>query len=170
MPQSSYLPDISTNWNDGHESLKSSCDGGGSVYERSYTIPEQFSQEELSDLIRDLNLSKNASEILGSRRKDKNSFCIGTKVAFYRSRERELLPYFCLKDELVHCKHFEGLLLKMGVPECRYQDWRMFISSSKRSLKCIWLHNGNHYVSVPIGHSSKLLQKNITILNEYWKN
>ena len=40
------------------------CGSGGSVYKGSFTIPEQFSQEELSDLIKDLNLSKNASEIL----------------------------------------------------------------------------------------------------------
>ena len=51
VPQSSHLLDISTNWNDVHESLKSSCDSGGSVYEGNYTIPEQSSQKNLSDLL-----------------------------------------------------------------------------------------------------------------------
>ena len=88
MPQSSHLPDVSTNWNDVHESLESSCHSGGSVYERSFTIPEQFSQEELSDLIRDLNLSKNASEVLASKFKDKYSFSAGTKVTFCCTRKR----------------------------------------------------------------------------------
>ena len=79
-----------------HESLESSCDSGGSVYEGSFTIPEQFNQEELSNLIRDLNLSKDALEILASRLRDKNSLSAGTKVTLYRTREKELLPYFCL--------------------------------------------------------------------------
>ena len=91
MPQSSHLPDVSTNWNDVHESLESSCESG-SVYKRSSTIPEQFSQEELSDLMRDLNLSKNASEVLASRLKDKNSFSAGTKVTFCCTRKRS----YCL--------------------------------------------------------------------------
>ena len=42
-PQFSHLPDISTNWNEVHESLEKSCDSGGSIYEGSSTIPEQFS-------------------------------------------------------------------------------------------------------------------------------
>ena len=52
VPQSIHLPDISTNWNDVHKSLESSCDSGGSVYVESSTIPEQFRLEELGDLIR----------------------------------------------------------------------------------------------------------------------
>ena len=104
-----------------HESLESSCDNGGSVYEKSSTIPEQFSQEELSDLIRDLNLFKNASEILASRLKDKNSLSAERKVTFYRTRKKEVLSYFCLEDGLVFCKDVEGLLLNMEVLEYRYQ-------------------------------------------------
>ena len=88
VPQSSHLSDISTNWNDVHESLGSSCDSGGNVYERSSTIPKQFSQEKLRDLIGDLNLSKNASEILASRLKNKNSLSARTKVTFYRTKKR----------------------------------------------------------------------------------
>ena len=132
----------------------------------------QFSQEELGDLIRDLNLSKNASEISASRLKDKNNLSAGTKVTFYHTREKELLPYFCLEDGLVYCKDVEGLLLNMGVPEYRYQDWRLFIDSSKRSLKCVLLHNGNQYASVPIGHSTKLKEEynNIKRVSEKLKH
>ena len=32
-------------------------------------------------------------------------------------------------------------------------EWRLFIDSSKASLKCVLLHNGNRYASIPIGHS-----------------
>ena len=159
VSQSSHLPDMTTNWNDVHESLESSCDSGSSVYDGSSTIPEQISQEELSNLIRDLNLSQNGSEILASSLKDKNSLSAGTTVTFYRTKEKKLLPYFCLEDGLVYCKDVEGLLLNMGVPEYRYQDWRLFVDSFKRSLNCIFLHKGNQYASVPIDYSTKLKEE-----------
>jgi hypothetical protein len=31
-------------------------------------------------------------------------------------------------------------------------EWRLFIDSSKRSLKAVVLHNSNNYASLPIGH------------------
>ncbi|GFW76425.1 uncharacterized protein TNCV_1582041 [Trichonephila clavipes] len=36
------------------------------------------------------------------------------------------------------------------------EEWRLFIDSSKRSLKAVLLHNGNRYASVPVGHSVHL--------------
>ena len=44
----------------------------------------------------------------------------------------------------------------MGVPQYRAQEWRLFINSSKRSLKCVLLHNGSTYACLPIGHLTKL--------------
>jgi hypothetical protein len=35
-------------------------------------------------------------------------------------------------------------------------DWRLFIDSSKRSLKRVLLHNGNRLASVPVAHSVHL--------------
>ena len=32
-------------------------------------------------------------------------------------------------------------------------DWRLFIDSSKLSLKAVLLHNGNTVPSIPVGHS-----------------
>jgi hypothetical protein len=37
-------------------------------------------------------------------------------------------------------------------------EWRLFIDSSKRSLKAVLLHNGNHYASLPISHSVYLTE------------
>ena len=31
-------------------------------------------------------------------------------------------------------------------------EWRLFIDSSKKSLKCVQFHNGNKLPSIPIGH------------------
>jgi hypothetical protein len=32
-------------------------------------------------------------------------------------------------------------------------DWRLFIESSRLSVKAVFLHNGNTLPSIPIGHS-----------------
>jgi hypothetical protein len=44
---------------------------------------ECFDQNELSDLIRDLNLSKDSSELLATRLKEENVLQPGTKITFY---------------------------------------------------------------------------------------
>jgi hypothetical protein len=44
---------------------------------------------------------------------------------------------------------------KFGI-EYKVNKWRLFIGSSKRSLKAVILHNGNNYASLPIGHSVHL--------------
>ena len=41
---------------------------------------------------------------------------------------------------------------ELGVQHCP-EEWRLFIDSSKSSLKAVLLHNGNDYPSVPVGHS-----------------
>ena len=63
-----------------------------------------------------------------------------------------------MKD-LVYCADISQLLVKLGVPQYKPKDWRLFIDSSKRSLKCVLLHNGNQFASVPIAHSTTLKKK-----------
>jgi len=43
-----------------------------SKYEENTSTPQQFTQAELNDLVRDLNLSKQAFELLASRLKERN--------------------------------------------------------------------------------------------------
>jgi hypothetical protein len=43
----------------------------------------------------------------------------------------------------------------LGV-EYKTGEWRLFIDSSKRSLKVVLLHNGNLLASVPVVHSVHL--------------
>ncbi|GFO30098.1 hypothetical protein PoB_005660300 [Plakobranchus ocellatus] len=45
-------------------------------------------------------------------------------------------------------------------------EWRLFIDSSKRSVKAVLLHNGNKYSRVPVGHSVHLTEnyENMKIL------
>ena len=53
--------------------------------------------------------------------------------------------------------HIPGLLTSLGLPH-NPSDWRLFIDSSKRSLKGVLLHNGNKYPSIPIAHSVHLME------------
>ena len=72
------------------EIKSSASDSGGSVFKSSLSIPEQFKQEELNDLIRYLNLSKEAVETLASRLKDKNCHRTGASITFL-SYERKII-------------------------------------------------------------------------------
>ena len=72
VPEFNDLYDISMKYDDFHvEAESSASESGESVFESSSSISEQFKQEELSDHIRDLNLSKEAAELLASRLKNK---------------------------------------------------------------------------------------------------
>mgnify|MGYP005983985387 FL=1 len=118
--------------------------------------PQRFSQNELDDLVRDLNLSKQASELLASRLKEKNLLSPGTTITFYREREKDLRRYFSEENNIVFCSDIKNLLPAMGLKQYESSEWRLFIDSPKRSLKCILLRNGNKYAAIPIAHSTKL--------------
>jgi hypothetical protein len=71
---------------------------------------ECFDQNELSDLIRDLNLSNESSELHISRLKEKNVLHPGMKITFYRRSEKDLLPFFTEDNNLVFCNGKINLL------------------------------------------------------------
>ena len=79
--------------------------------------------------------------------------------------------YFHSDGQLVYCTDVAGLLVAMGLPAYHSSDWRLFIDSSKRSLKCVLLHNGNKYGSISIGHSVVLKENysNIKVVLEKLK-
>ena len=115
-----------------------------------------YSQSKLNDLIQDLNMPKQSAKVLASRLQKKHFLKAGTSVLFYRNREENLRKYFQCDGQLVYCTDVEGLLLAMGLSAYRSNDWRLFIDSSKKSLKCVLLYNGNQYGSIPIEHSVTL--------------
>ena len=49
--------------------------------------------------------------------------------------------------------------MELGIVHYEANSWRLFIDSSKRSLKCLLLQNTNEYASIPIGHSATLKEK-----------
>ena len=61
---------------------------------------ETFNQEELNDLVRDLELSKAASELLASRLYQKILLAPFTKISYYRDREQQFY-HILLKLKIV---------------------------------------------------------------------
>ena len=90
---------------------------GDGDYEGMSSVPQSFRQEELNDLVRDLNLSKAASKLLASRLNHKNLLERGTKITYYRTREKNLLSFFSQENNLAYCHEVRGLLEKMGLTE-----------------------------------------------------
>lgn len=80
----------------------------------------------------------------------------GTKVSYYRNRDSEIVTFFSEIDGLVFCNGIPGLLKKMGINDYVPEQWRLFIDSSKYSLKVVLLHNENIYGSIPVAQSTKL--------------
>ena len=59
-------------------------ESGDPSYETPQSLtPQQFSQPELNELVRDLGLSKNAAEVLASRLQEKNQPSHTTKVSYF---------------------------------------------------------------------------------------
>jgi len=85
------------------------------------------------------------------------------KITFYRRREKDLLPFFTKENNLVYSNGIGNLLKKIGLSEYNPSEWRLFIDSSKRSLKCVLLNNGNKYGSIPIGHSITMKEEHKAI-------
>lgn len=112
-----------------------------------------FNQSELNDLVRDLALSKELAELLGSRLEEKNLICPKTSFYWFRQREIEFKSFFSEDGYLVYCNNVTELMLKLGLPNYDPSEWRLFIDASKRILKGVLLHNGNVFGSVPVAYS-----------------
>ena len=122
-----------------------------------------FGQSQLNDLLRDLALSKEASEFLASRLGKLGIVDSKTKITFYRHRDKALSDYFTKEDNFVFCKNVKSLLIAMRVLQYKPGEWRLFIDSSKQSLKCVLLHNASIYAGVPNGHSVTLKESYSTV-------
>ena len=111
--------------------------------------PQLFTQAELNDLVRKLDLPKSSAELLGSRLKEKNMLAPETKVSFYRYKEKNL-EFFKMEENLLLCDNIEGLKTAMGTSYTS-SEWRLFTNSSKRSLKCVLLHNKINLLPYQLG-------------------
>jgi hypothetical protein len=65
----------------------------------------------------------------------------GTHFSWYRHRENELVPLFSGKGSLIYCNNINELMHFYGIEHDPTQ-WRLFIDSSKRSLKVCYCTMG----------------------------
>ena len=73
-------------------------------------------------------------------------------ISVYHKRHEDLVHFFKMERGLVACTDIDGLMQTFNINHSPL-DWRLFIDSSKLSLKTVLLHNGNNLPSVPVGHS-----------------
>lgn len=149
QPPESYTLDSES------DSESTSPEAGPSYIPSSHELPDTphlITQGELNDLVRDLDLPKSKAELLGSRLQQWNLLDKGVKVSIYRKRQSPLTDFFAVEDDLVFCHDIPSLMTELNV-QYTPDKWRLFIDSSKTSLKAVLLSNGNEHPSVPIGHS-----------------
>ncbi len=89
---------------------------------------------DLSDLVRDLALTKGQAEFLGSHLKEFHFLAPGRTTSHFRNRHKELVKFFVMSDTVCYCSDVEGLMSSLGV-EHNTEAWRLFIDSSKTILK-----------------------------------
>ena len=77
------------------------------------------------------------------------------RITSFRNRNKNLASFFDMENSMCYCINIPGLFTSLGLPH-NPSDWRLFIDSSKWSLKGVLLHNGNKYPSIPIAHSVHL--------------
>ena len=114
--------------------------------------PLLINQERLNDLVRDLYLSKENAKVLGSRLQQWNLLEPGTTISSFRIRNQSLSRYYAIAENICYCKDIEELMTELGC-EHNPAHWRLFIDSSKTSLKAVLLYNGNIKPSIPVGYS-----------------
>ncbi|GFY08761.1 cyclin-Y-like protein 1 [Trichonephila clavipes] len=147
-------PDTLDNISDDLDQISHISSDSDDGYDPGTNDPELFSQSDLNDLVRDLGLPKDTTEVLGSRLKERHLLNSGVSFSWYRFREKEFVPLFTQEGDLVFCNNVPAILEMFKIMyEQRNGD---FINLSKKSLKAVLLHNGNRYASVPVGHSVHL--------------
>ncbi|GBM88059.1 hypothetical protein AVEN_14997-1 [Araneus ventricosus] len=109
-------------------------------------------QSVLIDLVRDLNLSKIQSELLASRLKEWNLLEKKTKVCSFRKRQQDFQDFFSRDGDVIFCNDVDSLFKALRLQH-KPQEWRLFIDSSKVSLKAVLLHNGNKHPWIPVGYT-----------------
>lgn len=114
--------------------------------------PHLLSQSNLDDLVRDLSLSKEKSELLASRLQQWNLLQEGTTISHFRRRHIQFSGHYKLENGICFCSDVSNLMAEFG---CEYvsDQWRLFIDSGKSTLKAVLLHNGNEKPSVPVAHA-----------------
>ena len=123
-------------------------------------------QQEMDDLIRDMELTKENTELFTSRLKEWHLLDSTCKVSKYRKGHLRFTHFFTVLQphSLCNCSDIFGLFNKIGI-DYNPSDWLLFIDSSVKSLKAVLLHNGYKFPSILVGHSVHMREeyKNVKV-------
>lgn len=117
--------------------------------------PHFINKQDLSDLTRDLGLSKEKAQILASRLKEWNLLKEDVNITDIRSRHKPFLKFFTTRNDIVYCCDINGLFKALDIEHIP-EEWRLFIDGSSKSLKAVLLNNGNKLSSIPLAYTTKL--------------
>lgn len=112
-----------------------------------------MTKKELFALVRELELSQRKSEILTSHLRSLDFVLPDIPVHVFRHRQAPFMQYFTNNTEnnFVYCNDINGLLNEMTI-EYNAEEWRLFIDSSKTSLKAVLLFVDNTKPSIPVAY------------------
>jgi len=124
VPHSDDLPVPPNPLSGANEDLSSASSKDGDIEDQSDEAfvphddkePHLITQDELSDLIRDLNLTKTQSEILGSRLQQWNLLDNNTRISVYRKRQQCLSSFFSMEGSLCYCNNVKDLFENLDLP------------------------------------------------------
>ena len=127
------------------------------------TEPHLIDESELHDLLRDLDLPNVKAELFASRLNSGICFKVVSKFVVFVHVNSLWSSFFSMKGGLVYCTDVYGIMQEFGYSH-RPEEWRLFIDSSKLSLKAVLLHNKNMLPSIPVGYAAHVKEnyKNIT--------
>ena len=74
---------------------------------------------------------------------------------FYRGCHEEFKDFFSQEDGIMFCNDVCSVKEVLG-HEYNPDQWRLFIDSSKVSLKLVLLHKGNRFPSIPLAHAANM--------------
>ena len=104
-------------------------------------------------------MSKEQSDFMVSEFKRRNMLEKGTKISVYRNREENFRKYFKEDSNLVYCTDAKELIDEFKPNVYKPENRRLFIDSSKRSLKTGLLHITNKYAPIPVAHLTTLKEE-----------
>lgn len=151
IPTEQYMPSIFQSV----ETIETSV----SVYQPSnVTVPcnhIEITQNRLDIMVRRLKLSQRQSILLAKDLKQANILAPDVRIYGAINRHRRFTNFFrsIENNSLAYCIDIRELILTIQ-NEYNSEDWRLFIDSSKSSLKAVLLHVTNSKNSIPIALST----------------
>jgi hypothetical protein len=114
-----------------------------------------------------VNLSKKQDELLGSRLKVWIFFTKILKYASFETAKKKSKEFFSEENDPVFCNYVCSVIEAVG-HQLDPTEWRLFIDSSKLSLKSLLLHNGKKFTSVTLAHAANMKEsyENMKLLLE----